>query len=264
MIFGSNYIEKVGSTYDITLKICLDILAGNSVPEEIPDRDPEYLAAREHLRNAGLSSDYKAVVRSRKEIIQHTQALKYIVTQLVIFNNPLTEDIIEKTHHILCNGITLDDGQDEIEYAGLYRTVNVVAGLHGFMPPAQVPMAMRMMVREFNNDITKAENDGVIDPFSLAAKYCHKFVNIHPFVDGNGRTCRLILNAVLLKYAGIVISLGDQDCDRYLEIATKASMIEQMDEEERDSRKPAWAELASHVVLNASKKFQTFRNKLRA
>jgi len=36
-----------------------------------------------------------------------------------------------------------------------------------------------------------------MDPYVLASKYCHKFVNIHPFLDGDGRMCRLIMNGLL-------------------------------------------------------------------
>ncbi|KAH0544522.1 hypothetical protein FGG08_001294 [Glutinoglossum americanum] len=52
---------------------------------------------------------------------------------------------------------------------------------------------------------------------------------IHPIVDGNGRTCRLILNAILLKYAGVIVAIGEQDEDRkqYIEIQKRAG--EQME-----------------------------------
>ncbi|RAH71906.1 uncharacterized protein BO66DRAFT_390397 [Aspergillus aculeatinus CBS 121060] len=45
----------------------------------------------------------------------------------------------------------------------------------------------------------------------MATRYCNDFVMIHPFADGNGRMRRLILNAILLEYAGIVISLGEHN-----------------------------------------------------
>ncbi|KAI1330650.1 fido domain-containing protein [Xylariaceae sp. FL0255] len=84
---------------------------------------------------------------------------------------------------------------------------------------------MSAFIRDFNKDINAAIREGSIDPYVFAAKYCYKFVNIHPFPDGNGRTCRLILNALLLKYAGVMISLGEEDSsrDEYLTEAARAS-----------------------------------------
>ncbi|MBV5323390.1 Fic family protein, partial [bacterium] len=64
-----------------------------------------------------------------------------------------------------------------------------------------------------------------IDPFSLAAKYSMEFVQIHPFRDGNGRMCRIILNAILCRYAGIIVPIGehDEERDEYLGIKRRAS-----------------------------------------
>ncbi|KAI9734983.1 MAG: hypothetical protein M1834_002065 [Cirrosporium novae-zelandiae] len=82
---------------------------------------------------------------------------------------------------------------------------------------------MDELIKEYHQDIVQIERSGKLDPYNLAAKYCHAFVNIHPFLDGNGRTCRLIMNAILLKYVGIVVPLGEHDTERlkYLEIARR-------------------------------------------
>ncbi|ELR03247.1 hypothetical protein GMDG_01230 [Pseudogymnoascus destructans 20631-21] len=248
MIFGSNFIEKAGSEHNITLKICEKIFFGLSVPSEIPDRDPEYLATRNHLIQQGLDASY---------------SVKYIVIHMVGFNEPLTEN----THGILCDGVDLEEGDKSSTYAGMYRKVMVSAGFNGFVSPASIPSAMRNLVQDFNRDITKAEQEGALDPFSLAAKYCHKFVNIHPFVDGNGRMCRLLLNAVLLKYAGIVIPLGEEEPSRtaYLEVATRASEMESLGvDDDEQSVKPAWSGLSSLLIKEACTRFKTFRERLRA
>lgn len=65
------------------------------------------------------------------------------------------------------------------------------------------------LIQEFDDDIAKVEKTLALDPFTLVAKYCNDFVMIHPFLDGNGRMCRLILNAILLKYAGDFVCLGE-------------------------------------------------------
>ena len=79
---------------------------------------------------------------------------------------------------------------------------------------------MFSLVAEFARDMNGVETAQKLDSFFFPAKYCHKFVMIHPFPGGNGRGCRLLLNAILLKYAGIVVPLGELDkpCERYLKI----------------------------------------------
>lgn len=263
LIYGSNFIERVGANHQITQKICQKIFAGVQVPLEIPENNEEYATARNFLISQNKESNYEAVIRSRREIAQHALALKYIVMRLVIYNEDLSEELILKTHGILCDHIRLEDGED-IPYAGIYRTVDVSAGFSAFTAPAAVPSSMRILVKGFNRDIAEAEKEGKLDPFALAAKYCHKFVNIHPFVDGNGRVCRLILNSILLKYAGIVVPLGEteQDREEYLAVAIRASEAEQIDEDERGN-KPAWAELCSLVIRESASKFKTLRDKLK-
>ncbi len=141
--------------------------------------------------------------------------------------------------------------------------LTVVAGFSSFTAPALVPSMMKALVSDFNDDIRKAEENGELDSYFLAAKYFHKFVNIHSFLDGNWLVCRLILNAVLLKYAGIIVTLGEKEDDRkkYLEIAQMASMDEQI-LEDGGSRKP-WANLASYVSKKGMEKMGTLRDTLK-
>lgn len=124
------------------------------------------------------------------------------------------------------------------------------------------------MIAEYNRDINAAYLAGHLDPYMLAAKYCHKFVNIHPFLDGNGRTCRLILNAILLKYAGVVVPLGETESDRetYLSVACCASELQQRwdceDMEENEYQPAPWSELAYLILRGANKSYGAMKHVL--
>ncbi|KAK5273981.1 hypothetical protein LTR99_000764 [Exophiala xenobiotica] len=73
---------------------------------------------------------------------------------------------------------------------------------------------MASLVKLFNEDMEHASQTGTIDPVTIASRYCHYFVNVHPFIDGNGRMCRLLLNTILLKFTGVCISVGVEAKER--------------------------------------------------
>lgn len=217
-------------------------------------RSPTYQNGLEAFVRKNAPADQQYIIRSHREVIQHACALQHIITAIVVDEQPLSEKLILETHKILCSDIDIENGAPARFYAGKYRTVPVRAGNCGFVPPNRVPGKMKEFVESFNRDIIEAEAAETLDPFVLAAKYCQEFVMIHPFLDGNGRTCRLILNAILLRYAGILVPIGGHDRDRaeYLGIARRAS--DQME---------GCGELATLVLRGATPKLRALKQKLR-
>lgn len=141
----------------------------------------------------------------------------------------MSEQLIKDTHAILVKGLSAEDAGvvSATDFAGTYRNKPVYAGAVEMTKPSQIAQAMKSMIAGLQSDLAEIEESGQIDPFMLAAKYCDRFVNIHPFKDANGRMCRLILNAILIKYAGVVVALGDKSEDRaeYLQIAQESSKV---------------------------------------
>lgn len=259
MIFGSNMIETAGSTESITLKLCKDIFTGMTVPLEIPANHPDYLSTRTHLLQHNLDASHQAITRSRREIKQHAEAWTYLLSSLL--SGPLTESHLLTTHLILCTDLDLDD---HTPYAGIYRLVPVHAGFSTFPPPCSVPLLIRRLVDDYNHTIHGAQTAGYLDPFTLAAEFAHRFVNIHPFVDGNGRVCRVLLNAILFVYAGAVVPLGETEGGReeYLGLVVRAAEGESRDKE--GEGKKAWAELSSLLLLEGCGRLGGLRNRLGA
>ncbi|KAI9651719.1 MAG: hypothetical protein M1831_000502 [Alyxoria varia] len=227
-IFGSNYLEEVGSPYDITIKLCRAVFRAQDVQVEIPSKDPEYAAAQQHLRDTLKKprADGAAVSRSRKEVVQHAKAINHLISGFSIGEESLSEELIKDTHRILHDGIPTESEP------GTYREHKIGAKYATMKKPTvfidhrAVGRYMGDLVRDFEAEVTEAEESKTLDPYVLAARYCHKFINTHPFEDGNGRMSRMLMNAVLLKYAGHVVAFGesgDSDRDEYMELAIRAS-----------------------------------------
>ena len=111
------------------------------------------------------------------------------------------------------------------EIAGVLRTENTKITGSPHLPPhySQVPGLMLELDKELKKRVasltvlpmmnrlgpawTKKERKMVMDIVGVAAWIHHKIVYIHPFVDGNGRTARLMTNLILERYRLIGISI---------------------------------------------------------
>jgi Fic family protein len=120
------------------------------------------------------------------EATNHAQALDWVKTQINKNSKLINENDILNIHNIILKGIN-----DAI--AGHYRNVSVrISGSTVILPnPKKVPKLME----EF---ILWLQNSNNLHPIELAAEAHYRLVTIHPFVDGNGRTARLLMNMILL------------------------------------------------------------------
>jgi len=100
----------------------------------------------------------------------------------------VTEEHIKTLHRLFYDQIDKDK-------AGVYRTERVVVtGSHHPLPkPDQIPDNMKGYIDWFN------AHEKTMDPIQFAALSHQRFVFIHPFIDGNGRVARLIMNLALLR-----------------------------------------------------------------
>lgn len=126
-------------------------------------------------------------LREHFEAINHRDAILY-VEDIVRRTEPFSEWQIRNLHRLILKNI--DD-----EHAGRYRPWNVSIAGARHVPPdmLQVPEQMSALLRWYDTDAA------ALHPVERAARLHVDFVGIHPFVDGNGRTARLLLNLELLK-----------------------------------------------------------------
>ena len=131
----------------------------------------------------GLTIDKKPL-KDHMEAVGHKEAFEF-VSQLVKDNAPLSESIIRQIHFLV-----LADKKDD---RGVYRRVPVrIMGAHH--EPVQ-PYLIEPKMEQLLHDYQKS-NEHIV---TKLARFHIEFEDIHPFIDGNGRTGRLLVNLELMK-----------------------------------------------------------------
>jgi Fic family protein len=144
------------------------------------------------------------------EAKNHPEAIEF-VEKLADAKSELTEDSVLQVHRLIMSNIAED--------AGHYRTVGVRITGASFVPPPSSEVRPRI------NELLKwlRENPDELTPIELAAVFHHRLVQIHPFSEGNGRTARLLMNAMLMKDGyPFIVTVSNRDRPRYLKTLMEA------------------------------------------
>ena len=147
------------------------------------------------------------------EATNHANALDFIKERVEKKNNKITEKDILKIHEIILSGI---DKQN----AGCYRNVAVrISGSNVVLPnPRKVPNLMD----NFCKWIVKKPK---IHPIEFALEAHYRLVTIHPFIDGNGRTARLLMNMILMIQGYPPAIIRKRDRLAYISSLEKAQLV---------------------------------------
>lgn len=144
--------------------------------------------------NKGLTISGKSM-REHLEALNHQDAIIYI-KELINKEFSITERELLSIHNLILRGIFPDD-------AGKYRTVQVMIKGSEHMPPQ--PFLVKKEMEELM--IWYKTNHKKMHPVILAAEMHERLVTIHPFVDGNGRTSRLLMNLILLQHGYVIANI---------------------------------------------------------
>ncbi|UCG24783.1 MAG: Fic family protein [Chloroflexota bacterium] len=128
-------------------------------------------------------------LREHFEVVNHQEAI-HLVESLASNQEPISVFDLRQLHALVLARI--DD-----QNAGRYRDVPVrIAGATHEPPPA-----WEIESRMHDWATWLQDRADTTDPVTLAAIAHHKLVAIHPFIDGNGRTARLVMNLILMRAA---------------------------------------------------------------
>ena len=142
-------------------------------------------------------------LREIYEVINHNKAFAY-VKKCISENKQLDEYIVKDIHSILMENILV---------GGVYRNVEVRITGAKHKPPA--PSEMYYQIKEFFSNINSKSD---LNPIDLAAWTHAEFVKIHPFIDCNGRTSRLIMNYQLMRNEFLPVSINTEDRLEYFNL----------------------------------------------
>jgi len=142
----------------------------------------------------------KKPLQHHLEAIGHRDAYYYI-EDLVKTKSPFDEKAIKDIHSL----VLMDRHSDK----GVYRSVPVMVGAFSPCQPYEVPVKMeQLMAKHF------ADMQG-LHVIERAALFHLEFETIHPFIDGNGRVGRLLLNFELMREGFPPINIKFSDRDTY-------------------------------------------------
>ncbi len=125
------------------------------------------------------------------EVINHKEALDFIESLSHLLPEQLSLKDILDIHFLILKGINTKD-------AGIYRIKPVgVQKSDGNIYQFTEPLKIKDEMDSFMQWLHECSD---LHPVVFASEVHYRFVSIHPFVDGNGRTARLLMNLILLQY----------------------------------------------------------------
>ncbi|MDE7355522.1 MAG: Fic family protein [Rikenellaceae bacterium] len=182
-------LRKIEEAYNIEYTYESNRIEGNTLT----------LQETELVVNEGVTIAGKSM-REHLEAINHAEAIDYI-RDFAKNNIEISERTIKEIHALVLHGIDRDN-------AGRYRSVPVVISGSAYIPPQPYLIAPQM--EAFMSKFADMEAQG-IHPVLIAAYLHDELVRIHPFIDGNGRTSRLLMNLYLLRRGCLLVNLKGSD-----------------------------------------------------
>ena len=223
----ANQMRRVREAWDTEYTYASNAIEGNTLS----------LAETSYVINEGMTIRDKTMVE-HLEAINHSQAIQ-LIRDLAQNSNPLSEADLKLVHGLILYAIDRDN-------AGRYRSVSV--GIRGTDIVFPQPYLLQRLMEEFfefaGTHHPTSDTALAMHPVQYAAELHLRLVNIHPFIDGNGRTCRLIMNLALMQAGYPMTIIQPNDRQEYFEALNAAR-----DEDNSDSFQRFVAKAVKHWLF---------------
>lgn len=164
--------------------------------------------------------------RDYVEMRGHNEALKKL-ENIVHHELKITEKLIKEFHQI----ILVEPFASEAEITpGEYRNqpnylYTVTRERIDFAPPQEVPKLMNELVNWLNNHIDPPKREKYdIHPLIIACAFHVRFMQIHPFDDGNGRMARILMNLILMLCGYVPAVIKQEKRNEYYSVLNLSSL----------------------------------------
>lgn len=185
--------------------------------------------------NEGITISGKSM-REHLEAINHKEAIEYL-KELIDKESDFSERDLLQLHTLILKGI-------DAKNAGKYRNVQVMIKGSRHLPPQPFIVKKQMEDLFFWYEANKNH----LHPVVLAAELSERLVTIHPFIDGNGRTSRLIMNLILLKNGYVIANIkGD--------VENRMRYYQSLENAQVDQRKEDFHLFIAQEELNALNRY---------
>lgn len=204
-------IKNIKQIYDVDLTYNSNAIEGSTLT----------YSETKLIINEGLTIGGKKM-NEHLEVINHKDALDFIESIGHLNSNEISLKDIKDIHYLILKAIsTSNAGKYRVRQVGVRKSDGTI---YNFTEPLKVDDEMNDFIGWLQTNKEK------LDPITLAAQVHYKFVTIHPFVDGNGRTARLLMNLILIQngYPPAVIKVTNRV--EYIQAIEKAQNEDTLDD----------------------------------
>lgn len=196
--FEGDLLKEIRSYYRIGLTWTSNAIEGNTLTE----------SETKILLEDGLTAGGKPL-KDTFETIGHARAYDFMFS--LLHAQEITEQDILTMHRLFYSDI--DDKQ-----AGVYRTTPVIitGSKYPVSAPAQIAEDMQELLHWMDTERAR------LHPVVFAAELHRRFVFIHPFIDGNGRLARLLMNTALIQKGYLPVVIAPVVRHEYITLLEKA------------------------------------------
>jgi len=152
------------------------------------------------------------------EAVGHSDAYDFMLDFARQQDMEISEDSIKKLHQLFYQKV-------DAKKAGQYRTIQVYISGTDYIPPS--PEDVQQLMSHMTDQIHSSRT--TLHPIELAAMAHKRLVDIHPFVDGNGRTARLLMNLILVNAGYGVVSIPPIWRNEYINALSASRRLNDMD-----------------------------------